>query len=44
MHTLQLSARARETGITAVELGPIVGASQGSIYYYMKVLIDAGLW
>ncbi|KAI9634557.1 uncharacterized protein MKK02DRAFT_9015, partial [Dioszegia hungarica] len=43
LHMLQLAARSREKGITAIELGPMVGASQGSTFYYMKVLTDAGL-
>jgi hypothetical protein len=43
-HILQLAARSREKGITAIELGPLVGASQGSMHYYMKVLLALGLW
>lgn len=44
MHTLQLAARSRDKGITAIELGPMIGASQGSLYYYMKVLVEQGIW
>ena len=42
-HVLQLAARTREKGITAIELGPAAGASQGSLHYYMKVLGTLGL-
>jgi hypothetical protein len=42
-HILQLAAKAREKGITAIELGPAVGSSQGSLHYYMKVLGQIGL-
>jgi hypothetical protein len=44
LHVLSLSARSREKGIAAVELGPAVGANQGSIHHYMKVLCSLGLW
>ncbi len=43
-HTLSLAARSREKGITSIELGPMVGTSQGSMHYFMKVLVDMGLW
>lgn len=43
LHVLQLAAQSREKGITAVELGPLVGSSQGSMFYFMKVLVDMGL-
>ncbi|WWC87968.1 uncharacterized protein L201_002870 [Kwoniella dendrophila CBS 6074] len=42
-HVLQLAAMAREKGITAIDLGPLVGASQGSMHYFMKVLVQLGL-
>ena len=43
-HVLQLAARSREKGMSAVELGPAVGTGQGSLHYFMKVLTDRGLW
>ncbi|WVR05664.1 hypothetical protein IAU60_002686 [Kwoniella sp. DSM 27419] len=43
LHILQLAAMSREKGITAIDLGPMVGASQGSTHYYMKVLVNMGL-
>ncbi|OCF33220.1 hypothetical protein I316_04961 [Kwoniella heveanensis BCC8398] len=42
-HVLQLAAMSREKGITAIDLGPLVGASQGSMHYFMKVLVNLGL-
>nr|XP_019011884.1 uncharacterized protein I206_02720 [Kwoniella pini CBS 10737]OCF50665.1 hypothetical protein I206_02720 [Kwoniella pini CBS 10737] len=42
-HVLQLAAMCREKGITAIDLGPLVGASQGSMHYFMKVLVELGL-
>nr|XP_018264916.1 uncharacterized protein I303_03097 [Kwoniella dejecticola CBS 10117]OBR87074.1 hypothetical protein I303_03097 [Kwoniella dejecticola CBS 10117] len=42
-HVLQLAAMSREKGITAIDLGPLVGASQGSMHYFMKVLVGLGL-
>ncbi|WWD18115.1 hypothetical protein CI109_102564 [Kwoniella shandongensis] len=42
-HILQLTAMSREKGITAIDLGPLVGSSQGSMHYFMKVLVGMGL-
>ncbi|WWC96759.1 hypothetical protein V866_003632 [Kwoniella sp. B9012] len=42
-HVLQLAAMSRDKGITAIDLGPLVGASQGSMHYFMKVLVQLGL-
>ncbi|WRT65885.1 uncharacterized protein IL334_002836 [Kwoniella shivajii] len=42
-HVLQIAAMSREKGVTAIDLGPLVGASQGSMHYYMKVLVQLGL-
>lgn len=43
-HILQLAASTREKGITAVELGPLVGSGQKSMHHYMKVLTKLKLW
>ncbi|EIW72900.1 hypothetical protein TREMEDRAFT_26114 [Tremella mesenterica DSM 1558] len=42
-HILQITAKCREKGITAIELGPLVGASQGSMFHYMKTLVNLKL-
>ncbi|KAK8865706.1 hypothetical protein IAR55_000851 [Kwoniella newhampshirensis] len=42
-HILQLTAMSRDKGITAIDLGPLVGSSQGSMHYFMKVLVGLGL-
>ncbi|ORX34152.1 hypothetical protein BD324DRAFT_610180 [Kockovaella imperatae] len=42
-HILQTTAKCRERGITTIDLGPAVGAGQGSLHYYMKVLTGLGL-
>lgn len=40
---LQVAARSRSVGISAVELGPLFGCNQKSVFHYMKVLIQLGL-
>ncbi|KAL1410906.1 hypothetical protein Q8F55_001849 [Vanrija albida] len=40
---LQLAARSREHGVTALELGPMTGSTQNSVYHYLKVLVQLGL-
>ncbi|WVQ97216.1 hypothetical protein IAU59_004326 [Kwoniella sp. CBS 9459] len=39
----RLTGSHQKKGITAIDLGPLVGASQGSMHYYMKVLVNLGL-
>lgn len=40
---LQLAARSREKGISAVELGPMTESNQKSVFHYMRVLCQLGL-
>lgn len=40
---LQVAARSRAAGMSAVELGPLFGCNQKSVFHYMKVLIQLGL-
>lgn len=40
---LQLSARSREKGISALELGPLTQTNQKSVFHYIRVLVQLGL-
>lgn len=40
---LQLAARSREKGISALELGPITQTNQKSVFHYIRVLVQLGL-
>lgn len=40
---LQLAARSREKGVSALELGPMTDTTQNSAFHYIKVLVQLGL-
>lgn len=40
---LQLAARSREKGISALELGPLTQTNQKSVFHYIRVLVQLGL-